>query len=623
MWSDNDTDIDFLDFSYLIEGTKSIINNKSLLPCTIGIYGDWGGGKSSLMRMVEADIVKDETILCIKFNGWLFEGYDDAKSVLLTTIIEKIISNQKLTTKAKGLAKKLFHQIDWMKLAKKASIHGLAYLATGGIGNAMLLAKDGLDITGELDFQKATKQLKLDDYDSVVESIEDSQKPDKLLTSGIRDFHQDLGKLIEESKYNKIVVFIDDLDRCTSDTIISTLEAIKLFLYAENSIFVISAYEKLINHAVRKRFPEIPGEAKEVGRDYLEKLIQFPIRIPQMNTLEIETYINLLFAKLYLGDDGLFFTVLDGLKESKNRTINSRSLTHKNISDYLDDVPSELNSALILSSQITPILTNGLNGNPRQCKRFLNMLLMRKEMAKNKSIDLKITILSKIMLLEYFRPEHFTSLSEIHSGIKEKKTYFESFEKRFIENPDSTEVDSDNNFESWINDPWLNNWLKLEPRIGSEDLTSYFFFSRDNLRSQPIRAQRLSAEAQEIFLSIVSGSKSMLTKAIKGIKKIGQGDSANILSALSDKIRASDTKSITDQLLSTQCKICIVCPELIGEYFEFLQRLPEEKVPIQLIPELKGLINSNKNHSQLLDGLLKKWSKGENKMLAAATKDYL
>ena len=69
------------------------------------------------------------------------------------------------------------------------------------------------------------------------------------------------------------------------------------------------------------------------------------------------------------------------LKDSEKGTVNSRSLTHSNISDYIDDIPDELNRALILSSQITPVLTNGLNGNPRQCKRFLNMLLMRKQMA--------------------------------------------------------------------------------------------------------------------------------------------------------------------------------------------------------------------------------------------------
>jgi len=622
MWSDNDTDIDFLDFSYLIQGAKNIIYNQELLPCTIGIYGDWGGGKSSLMRMIESSIKDDSSILSIKFNGWLFEGYDDAKSVLLTTIVEKIISNQKLSAKAKTLAKKLFHQIDWMKLAKKASIHGLAYLATGGVGNALLLAKEGVDLDSE-SIGKLTKGLNIDDYESVVESIEDVQKQDKLLTRGIRDFHEDLGRLINESKYDKIVVFIDDLDRCTSDTIISTLEAIKLFLYADNSIFVISAYEKLINHAVRKRFPEIPGEAKEVGRDYLEKLIQFPIRIPQMNTVEIETYINLLFSKLYLNDDGLFFTVLENLKDSERGTVNSRTLTHSNISDYIDDIPDELNRALILSSQITPVLTNGLNGNPRQCKRFLNMLLMRKQMAMDKGITLKITLLAKIMLLEYFKPEHFISLSEINIGEDDRKLAFGAFEKDFIELSEESDQNIDKDYESWSNDPWLGNWLRIEPPLSSEDLEPYFFFSRDNLRAQPIQAQRLTQQAQEIFLSLISGSKAKISQALRDFKMLGQGDSATILSALSDKVRSTDDNKAIGNLLKVQVQICSVQPELISEFFEFLQRLPETRIPIQIVPGLKSLINNHQDKSPLFQNLLSKWAKGTNKRLAKATKDYL
>ena len=52
-----------------------------------------------------------------------------------------------------------------------------------------------------------------------------------------------------------------------------------------------------MKYAVRRRFPELPGERAEVGRDYLEKLVQFPVRIPPLGRAEMETYINLLFAE--------------------------------------------------------------------------------------------------------------------------------------------------------------------------------------------------------------------------------------------------------------------------------------------------------------------------------------
>ena len=54
-----------------------------------------------------------------------------------------------------------------------------------------------------------------------------------------------------------------------------------------------------------------------------------------------------------------------------------------------------------------------MNGNPRQCKRFLNTLLLRLQMAHSKGITLKQRVLAKLMLLEYFRTESFRRLAEI------------------------------------------------------------------------------------------------------------------------------------------------------------------------------------------------------------------
>ena len=109
--------------------------------------------------------------------------------------------------------------------------------------------------------------------------------------------------MLTESKISRLVVFVDDLDRCLPDTIIETLEAIKLFLFVKGTAFVLAADERLVQYAVRQRFPELPGTETEVGRDYLEKLIQIPLRIPPLSGPEIESYINILFAQLRLEPD--------------------------------------------------------------------------------------------------------------------------------------------------------------------------------------------------------------------------------------------------------------------------------------------------------------------------------
>ena len=230
--------------------------------------------------------------------------------------------------------------------------------------------------------------------------------------------------------------------------------------------------------------------------------------------------------------------------------------------------------------------------------------------------------MSKLMLLEYFRPEHFISLSDINSDVNGDKSKFEKFEKNIAKSTDNKD-DSLTEFESWSKDSWLENWIRLDPAIGSIDLNPYFYFSRDSLRSQPMRAQRLSPEAQDIFMSLISGSKTMVSSSINQISKLGQGDSANILVALADKVISSDDKDTIGKLLIIQCDICIIKKELIGELFKFLERLPDSKIPIQLIPKLKGVIDQNKNYHDTLKTLFQHWSKGENKLLKSAIKKSL
>ena len=79
MWRDSETELDFLDYGYLVSSVTDIIENDDLLPACIGLYGDWGSGKSSVIHMCKSVLEsKENDIKCMIFNGWLFESYDDA-----------------------------------------------------------------------------------------------------------------------------------------------------------------------------------------------------------------------------------------------------------------------------------------------------------------------------------------------------------------------------------------------------------------------------------------------------------------------------------------------------------------------------------------------------------------
>ena len=104
MWKDSETELDFLDYDYLIQTLQSIIADDSLLPASIGVYGDWGSGKSSLMYMCKERLIKeDKKIKCLVFNGWLFENYEDAKTAILGTILDEFSKETHLTKKAQEI----------------------------------------------------------------------------------------------------------------------------------------------------------------------------------------------------------------------------------------------------------------------------------------------------------------------------------------------------------------------------------------------------------------------------------------------------------------------------------------------------------------------------------------
>ena len=115
MWSDHEADLDLLGFNHLVDAVTSIIQAPNLLPATIGVFGDWGSGKSTLLNLVGDDLAKEPNVLVLKFNGWLFEGYDDAKAALLETIVDGIAGRETTKPKAKRIALKLLRKVNWLR----------------------------------------------------------------------------------------------------------------------------------------------------------------------------------------------------------------------------------------------------------------------------------------------------------------------------------------------------------------------------------------------------------------------------------------------------------------------------------------------------------------------------
>jgi len=245
VWSDNETTKDLLNYEIHCDLLKEYLTNKELLPLTIGVFGDWGSGKSSIMRILEKKFESEEKVLTIYFNSWLFESYEDAKISLLENIILELSKSKKLTQEAKSKVLQLLSRIDYLKLAsdgiKKYGKNVIDIIATGGVGTAIEACYSMLN-EKTLEGIASGDALKLDGY------IKNEQ--DNKSKTTIKSFKDDFAELISFTNFDSVVIFIDDLDRCMSERVIDTLEAIKLFLSVENTAFVIGADERILKHAI-------------------------------------------------------------------------------------------------------------------------------------------------------------------------------------------------------------------------------------------------------------------------------------------------------------------------------------------------------------------------------------
>src|ERR1700674_3075939 len=129
--SDNETKVDLLNNEAIAKTIVMLLRERTDQPVTIAVHGDWGAGKSSVLEMIDASLNSQDRVLCLKFNGWRFQGFEDAKIALIEGIVTGLIEKRPLLTKAGDAVKDIFHRIDMLKAAKK--VGGLALTAYAGL----------------------------------------------------------------------------------------------------------------------------------------------------------------------------------------------------------------------------------------------------------------------------------------------------------------------------------------------------------------------------------------------------------------------------------------------------------------------------------------------------------
>jgi predicted KAP-like P-loop ATPase len=167
------------------------------------------------------------------------------------------------------------------------------------------------------------QSMSADDIKGKIDEAADLLKPaeEESIPEEIHHLREEFAKLLDEAKIDQLVVLIDDLDRCLPATAIDTLEAIRLFLFVPKTAFIVGADEGMIEYAVRQHFPNLPLASGPLpyARNYLEKLIQIPFRIPALGVQESRTYVMLLLVQAIVGENHTGFKVSCSIQLSYGR----------------------------------------------------------------------------------------------------------------------------------------------------------------------------------------------------------------------------------------------------------------------------------------------------------------
>lgn len=490
--SDNETKVDMLNNRAISKTIVNLIVNNKEKPISIGVHGDWGAGKSSVLEMIEEEFEGNTGIVCIKFNGWKHQGFEDAKIALMENIVTTLVKERSLETKSSNVVRKIWKNINWLKVAKGAG--SLAVTALTGVPPVSLI-KDAIDVLNN----------NIKDPSKVSETIEklggflsDAKlDSDDSITKEFEEFQKSFNELLEEADVRQLVVLIDDLDRCLPKVTIETLEAIRLFMFSNSTAFVIAADESMIEYAVKKHFPDLPDNeiSKEFSKRYLEKLIQVPFKIPTLGELEAKMYTTLLLiCSEFNEDDSVIANLLTTAIEKIKKPWLNQELTISELENILGGDYNKVSEQIRIANQIFSILARGTSGNPRQIKRFINTLLLRYQIADARgfSDEIKLSVLAKLMLVERFMPSIYEeiALETAENGMCESLELLEAFvaqengrgesgEYKDADDAEKHRPQKDSKLNEWKKNKDLCNWAKIEPLIGKEDLRPYYFASKE------------------------------------------------------------------------------------------------------------------------------------------------
>lgn len=595
MWRDSESEQDFLNFTEVADQIATLATNPALLPISIGVFGTWGTGKSTVLKLVEARLPKppkdgekpDAGVgeigapIIVKFDAWMYQGFDDARAALMEVVASELLKAAEKKTTFLEKAKDFAGRVNYFR--------GLSLIADFGIGMALGIPPGLLTRAGSAVSSAIAGSLSKEQYDEEKKDAEEAKKglgdlirPAKKRTppAEIHAFRKEFGELLEGMN-TTLVLFIDNLDRCLPDVAIGTLEAIRLFLFMPRTAFVIAADEDMVRHSVAKHFSD--PNASHV-RDYLDKVIQVPLRVPQVGVDDLRAYMYSLFVGLAAPEK--LAIVQERLMSALQDAWQGASFDKTEIAKLAGD-PPELLDNLAIADRLAPILASApkIQGNPRIVKRLLNAVSLRRVLASNRKMNIDLATLAKLAVFE--RCTDGPATLALYQLVMDGKDA-----EKLLLPQDKVKGKAPELPKDWTSHTdFIEQWRAMEPVFDSAaKLRPAMFLSRDVMA--PARSRSgLSDAAREAVAALlkISDVNSPVGKAL--IEGLAASDRLAAMSALIEAMREEDWSAVVPGVHGALL-LAAASPEAKTEFQAFVAglQIAETDKGIQFLLKRAGII---------------------------------
>jgi KAP-like P-loop domain-containing protein len=500
LWSDDPAPTDLLSFDAIAATVADALLDPALDPVALGVSGPWGSGKTTVLGLVENELgrrAKDgHEVLVIKTEPWRYDPTTGAKESLIGEVLAALsVEVEKSETKVEGakekakqLVARLAKRIDWAKAIKLAAKTSLAFQIPS-----------------------------IDDIVNLVKPADGNEGEQE--DRGLEAFRSEFRELMESpalAHLQAVAVLVDDLDRCLPETVIETLEAIRLFLAVPKMSFVIAADEDRVAAAIRTRFGSQDvaqaQDAEEPAKLYLHKIVQTTIPLPTLSRFDTQAFLLLLQLE----------SAIDAPRLAK---VIEECANVRRTGGSLDDLTEldDMTEQLAFASRLTPILYEKLRGNPRRIKRFLNDLRVRQTIAARRGIELDPAVIAKLMVLEVLLPEEFSNVLRwlAEGNMRDQLALLAVAAGRpGSPSPSETEGDDAKNGSKVANGETPANgadepgdfpdalvrWAKLPPPLEDIDLAPYLYLAA-SFSGVTLLDESLPERVRDIAANLLSSSR--------------------------------------------------------------------------------------------------------------------